>query len=156
VTVAAPKIAVAVSPQSVVVFAGQLKQFTASVTGDNTGVTWSVNGISGGNNAVGTIDSTGNYTAPVVATNAIATVAATSKTDATKTGRLAVTGRAKYLSRLPHTELISRSTVVKIEMEIFFQYRNVFRRLYPWLWRHLGGPHHDPKRSSQMRIVIFW
>ena len=91
VTVAAPKIAVAVSPQSMVVFAGQLKQFAASVTGDNTGVTWSVNGFPGGNATVGTIDSTGNYTAPVVATNAIATVAATSKTDPTKTASGSVT-----------------------------------------------------------------
>ncbi|MGA7639204.1 MAG: aryl-sulfate sulfotransferase [Candidatus Acidiferrales bacterium] len=32
--------------------------------GNSQGVTWSVNGISGGNTTIGTIDTTGNYTAP--------------------------------------------------------------------------------------------
>ena len=41
------------------------QQFTATVQGTNdTGVTWSVNGVSGGNNTVGTITSGGLYTAP--------------------------------------------------------------------------------------------
>lgn len=44
--------------------AGQ-QQFTASVTGTtNTSVSWQVNSIAGGNSTVGTIDSTGLYTAP--------------------------------------------------------------------------------------------
>lgn len=45
--------------------AGDSQTFTATVTGTTTtGVTWSVNGMPGGNSSVGTINSTGLYTAP--------------------------------------------------------------------------------------------
>jgi hypothetical protein len=54
VTINAPAVvAVAVSPLSVIVGAGQVTQLTATVTGANSGVTWSVNGIAGGNATVG-------------------------------------------------------------------------------------------------------
>jgi hypothetical protein len=47
------------------VLLGNTQQLTATVTGtSNAAVTWSVNGISGGNPMVGTISSTGLYTAP--------------------------------------------------------------------------------------------
>ena len=43
-------------------------QFTATVTGTtNTAVTWSVNGVAGGNSTVGTISTSGAYTAPATA-----------------------------------------------------------------------------------------
>jgi uncharacterized protein (DUF1800 family) len=42
--------------------AGATQQFTASVT--TKPLTWSVNGVAGGSAATGTIDATGNYTAP--------------------------------------------------------------------------------------------
>src|ERR1700720_1439932 len=88
---AAPVVAVAVSPQSVIIGAGAVTQFTATVTGANSGVTWSVNGIAGGNATVGTIDSMGNFTAPAVAQNATATVAAVSIVDPTKSATGSVT-----------------------------------------------------------------
>jgi hypothetical protein len=44
---------------------GQSQQFTAGVSGTaNTGVSWFVSGILGGNASLGTISSTGLYTAP--------------------------------------------------------------------------------------------
>jgi hypothetical protein len=53
------------SPGSVTVGPSGTQQFTASVQGlSNPVLTWSVDGTSGGNSAVGTIDSTGLYTAP--------------------------------------------------------------------------------------------
>src|ERR1700693_709939 len=66
-------IAVAVSPQSAVVTSGQTVQFTATVTGDSSGVSWSVNGVAGGNSTVGAIDSTGKFTAPMVTQKTTAT-----------------------------------------------------------------------------------
>jgi hypothetical protein len=44
-------------------------QFTAIITGSNAGVTWSVNGIAGGDATVGTISNTGLYTAPTAVPN---------------------------------------------------------------------------------------
>jgi hypothetical protein len=54
-----------VMPTSAMLLPLGTQQFTASVQGtNNTGVTWSVDGVAGGNNNVGTISSAGLYTAP--------------------------------------------------------------------------------------------
>ena len=54
-----------VSPGTATVPPGGTQQFTASLQGlSNTGVTWSVDGVSGGNTSVGTMNSSGLYTAP--------------------------------------------------------------------------------------------
>lgn len=56
---------VAVSPSSSTLESGQTQQFNASVTASsNTAVSWSVDGIPSGNSTVGTITSSGLYTAP--------------------------------------------------------------------------------------------
>lgn len=58
-------VAVSVSPTAASVQVSQSQQFTANVSGTaNTAVTWSVSGIAGGNSTVGTVDSSGFYTAP--------------------------------------------------------------------------------------------
>lgn len=60
-------ISVTVSPQVARVLVGGTQQFAASVTNTtNTNVTWQVNGITGGNELLGTISNTGVYTAPAV------------------------------------------------------------------------------------------
>src|SRR6266851_2752887 len=60
-----PNISVVVFPPSTTVQAGDTQLFTASVTGTSqTAVDWSVNGVPGGNNTVGTITPSGLYTAP--------------------------------------------------------------------------------------------
>jgi arylsulfate sulfotransferase len=82
---------VTISPQSVFVGAGQVEQFTATVTGVSaTTVTWSVNGTAGGNATVGTIDANGNYTAPATTQNGTAMVTATSTADTTKSASASV------------------------------------------------------------------
>jgi arylsulfate sulfotransferase len=91
VTVQPQVIAVAILPQSATVFSGQVKQFTATVTGDSTGAMWSVNGIAAGNSTVGLIDSSGNYTAPAATRNIAVTVTATSKKDPSKSAAASVT-----------------------------------------------------------------
>src|SRR4030095_466012 len=69
-------VTVAVSPQAAFVGAGQTMQFTATVTHDSSGVTWSTGGAS-----VGSVDAQENFTAPAVTQNSTATVTATSMKD---------------------------------------------------------------------------
>jgi uncharacterized protein (DUF1800 family) len=60
-----PQATVTVSGASQVRVGGSAVSFTAAVTQlTNTTVTWQVNGVSGGNSSVGTIDGTGAYTPP--------------------------------------------------------------------------------------------
>ena len=75
-------ISVTVSPkQAAVAMTTQAQQFTASVSGDsqNLGVTWSVDGIGGGNGTVGSISGSGLYTPP--SSGGVHTVTATSVAD---------------------------------------------------------------------------
>lgn len=75
----------------------QTSQFSATVTGSsNTAVTWFVDTVSGGNSTVGTIDSSGLYTAP--AQGGSHTVMAASVADPTKTATAAVTVSAPVIS----------------------------------------------------------
>ena len=71
---------------------GATRQFTAAVANtSNTAVTWSVNTIPGGDATVGTISSTGLYTAPAVVPASAVTVRATSAADPTISGAATVT-----------------------------------------------------------------
>ncbi len=86
-------VAVSVSPTSATLSIGQQKQFTATVSNSSdTSVTWSVDGISGGNSTVGTISASGLYTAPNTAGNHA--VQATSVADTTASGSASVTVQA--------------------------------------------------------------
>src|ERR1700689_188621 len=65
-----PVINVQVLPSTANVRAGSTQAFTVTVTGTtNTSVTWKVNNVTGGNSTVGTIDGSGNYSAPAVLPN---------------------------------------------------------------------------------------
>jgi hypothetical protein len=60
-----PAVSVSVTPGSTIAQAGTSVQFTATVNNStNQGVTWSVNGVAGGSATVGSISSSGLYTAP--------------------------------------------------------------------------------------------
>ncbi|HYL86762.1 MAG TPA: aryl-sulfate sulfotransferase [Candidatus Angelobacter sp.] len=64
-----PSLAPVISPRSAAVLSGGSIQFAASVAGKPVEeLTWYVNGIAGGSPAVGTISSSGLYTAPAVST----------------------------------------------------------------------------------------
>ena len=84
---------VTVSSSSSTMLLGSTQQFTATVTGiSNTEVTWSVNGVSGGNSTVGTISSAGLYTAPQdLANPAIVTIQATSQASSSVSGSAPLT-----------------------------------------------------------------
>lgn len=71
--------AVAVSPAAATVRVGHPQAFSAIVTGVTGGVTWSVNGVAGGDVVVGTIDASGVYLPPtIVPSPNVVTVRATS------------------------------------------------------------------------------
>ncbi len=98
-------IVVNISPvRAAVVAVTQTVQFSATVTGDpNNRVTWSVDGVAGGNAAVGTISTEGLYTPPAAA--GVHTVQATSTVDTTKSASAMVavtdlTGVATYHNNL--------------------------------------------------------
>jgi len=92
-------VTVAVLPPAASVPTGGEQVFTASVTGlgsGASGVSWSVNGIAGGNATVGTISGTSAttalYTAPAVPPSpATVTITATSAADSSKTGSATAT-----------------------------------------------------------------
>jgi hypothetical protein len=88
-----PAVSVALSPTSASVIVSQTQQFTATVSGtSNTTVSWSVNGVAGGNSTAGTISSTGLYSAPsTVPAGGSVTIAATSIADPTKSAQATVT-----------------------------------------------------------------
>jgi hypothetical protein len=92
VTAALP-VGIAVSPTSAVVRVKQTRQFTATITNtSNKSAIWKVNGIVGGNAAVGRISTTGLYRAPnAVPSPATVTVSATAAADSTKSASASVT-----------------------------------------------------------------
>lgn len=67
-----------ISPQAAAIAPGQSIAFAAKVSGNSSGLTWSVSGVAGGNSTVGTVDSSGNYTAPSTSKGIIAYVSAQS------------------------------------------------------------------------------
>ena len=86
-------VTVAVSPSTATVRVGHAQSFVATVTGaSSTGVTWSVNGINGGNTAIGTIDNTGQYIPPTaVPSPSTVTLRATSTPSPSASGTASVT-----------------------------------------------------------------
>lgn len=85
-----PVIGIVLSPGTVILAASGRQQFTATVTNTlNSAVTWQVNGVPGGNSALGTVSSAGLYTAPG---SAIAvTITAVSNADLSKSASASVT-----------------------------------------------------------------
>jgi parallel beta-helix repeat protein len=86
-------VTVAVTSSGSSVLLGNVQQFTAKVTGaTSTAVSWSVNGISGGNSMLGTISNTGLYTAPPDLPNpATVTIQATSQANSGASGNAVLT-----------------------------------------------------------------
>jgi hypothetical protein len=87
------QIAVNVTPTAANVRAGAAQPFTATITGTtNQSVTWSVNGVVGGNASVGLITNAGMYTAPTILTNPnTITIRATSAANSSASGASDVT-----------------------------------------------------------------
>ena len=88
-----PMITVAVTPGTATVAVSAAQMFTATVANaTSTAVNWQVNGIAGGNTSVGTISSSGMYTAPMaVPSPATVTLTAISAADAARSGSAQIT-----------------------------------------------------------------
>jgi hypothetical protein len=85
------RVSVTISPTASSLQAGQSQQFAATVSGTgNTAINWLVNGSIGGNSAVGTISSSGIYSAPAVAASGSVTVTAQSAFQPTASASAAV------------------------------------------------------------------
>jgi len=86
-------VSISLSPTSATVPAGSTQQFAATLSNTtNTSVTWQVGGVTGGNATMGTISSTGVYTAPLSPPSAgQVTVTAISGADSTKSVSATVT-----------------------------------------------------------------
>ena len=83
-------VSVSISPTSASLAPNATQQFTDTVSGSsNTSVTWSVDGVVGGNSTTGTISTSGLYTAPAATGSHIVT--ATSVADSTKSASASVT-----------------------------------------------------------------
>src|SRR4029077_8622362 len=88
-------IKVTVAPPNVNVVTGGQQKFMATVTGNaNTAVNWSLTGASCPN-ACGSIDGTGEYTAPAAVPNSKVTVVATAQADGVSSGTATVTITSK-------------------------------------------------------------
>jgi IPT/TIG domain len=85
---------VSISPQlAAVVVTTQTQQFSATVTG-GSGVTWSVDGVAGGNASVGTINATGLYTPPSAAGTHTVTATSVASSTQSASASIAVTDLA--------------------------------------------------------------
>ena len=86
-------ITVSLSPASVTISLGESQTFLATVNNStNIAVTWTVNGISGGNSTIGTIDTNGIYTSPtVLPASGPIVVQAVSNADPTKSATADIT-----------------------------------------------------------------
>ncbi|HEY1576140.1 MAG TPA: hypothetical protein VGF82_03600 [Terracidiphilus sp.] len=87
---------------------GTTSQYSATVTGStNTGVTWSVNGVTGGNAATGTISTGGLYAAPASAPQtSTVTITATSAA-APSVAKSLVTTLVSATTRIPSNAIAS-------------------------------------------------
>jgi parallel beta-helix repeat protein len=84
-------LSVTVSPSSVTLSVGQSQAFSASVSGSgNSGVSWFVNGIGGGNASLGTVSTSGLYVAPATVPGSPVSISAVSVLDTTKMGTAVV------------------------------------------------------------------
>ncbi|MFL6437847.1 MAG: choice-of-anchor Q domain-containing protein [Terriglobales bacterium] len=84
-------VAVTLSPTTVTLSAGQTQTFNANVSGSsNTALAWLVNGIAGGNAALGTISVSGAYTAPTPVPSSPVSISAVSAADSSKSASAVV------------------------------------------------------------------
>jgi hypothetical protein len=105
-----PAISVTSTPPGVTnVYTAATQQFSATVVGEtNTAVNWLVNNVAGGNSTVGTIDTTGLYTAPAaVPSPALVTITAVSQANSAVSGTYPVTIVSAPTALPPASQTIS-------------------------------------------------
>ncbi len=105
-----PAISVTSTPPGVTnIYTAATQQFNANVVGEtNTAVNWLVNNVAGGNSTLGTIDTTGLYTAPAaIPSPALITITAVSQANSAVSGTYPVTIVATPTAQQVQSQTIS-------------------------------------------------
>jgi hypothetical protein len=117
-----PPVTVTVSPASAQPFTGDQVHFTANVqNATSPAVTWQVNTMPNGNSTIGTIDSSGVYTAPSSApTPPTVTIAAVLQSDSSKAGYASVNiispSSIKSLTVSPKLSSVTTSQTLQLQV----------------------------------------
>jgi hypothetical protein len=92
VQLTSPTVVVSIGPAVVSIVEGKTQQFSAQVSGTaNTSVNWLVAGIAGGNSSIGTVTSSGLYTAPMILPSSQVLVTAQSSASPSSSATASVT-----------------------------------------------------------------
>ena len=92
VQLTSPTVVVSIGPAAASIVEGKTQQFSAQVSGTaNSAVNWLVAGIAGGNSAVGTVTSSGLYTAPMIVPSSQVLVTAQSSASPSSSATASVT-----------------------------------------------------------------
>ena len=106
-----PQVTIKLNLSSVSLAAGAQQQFTATVQGTtNTAVTWSVDSVTGGNAAAGTVNSAGMYTAPAHAGTHTVTATSVAETTQSASATVTVTATVSGLSISPASAGVTPGT----------------------------------------------
>jgi hypothetical protein len=116
---------ITIPEESVVLGAGEIHQFTATVARHpNTAATWSLSGCAGA--ACGTITASGLYTSPAsIPSDAAITVTATSQADPTKLDTAAVYHKPIAVSIRPANVVIALGATLNFEAAVRYGVQNI-------------------------------
>jgi hypothetical protein len=135
-----------IEPRHVTLAPGESKQFTATVAGNgafSSALTWSVNGVDGGNDALGTISSSGLYVTPYP-TPAAVILKATSTADPTQSASATITFAAPPVATGPALQVDAAAATHPISPLIYGMNS----------WRLSDPKHEAPKVAEAMRLPL--
>ena len=121
-------VVVVVSPTSASLTVGQTQQFNASLTGSsNQSVTWSANGVAGGDATVGTIEASGLYTAPAMPNTVTVTATSVADSGGSASASVSVTNPVPSISSVSPSSLVAGAgdTVLTVNGSGFAQQSGV-------------------------------
>ncbi len=136
--------AVKIEPSEVTLAPGESRQFTGTVAGTgafSSALTWSVNGVDGGNAALGTISSSGLYGTPYP-TPAVVTLKATSTADPTKWASATISFVAPPVAAGPALTVDAATATHPISPLIYGMNS----------WRLSDPKHEAPKVAAEVRL----
>src|SRR5208282_371097 len=138
--------AVKIEPSEVTLAPGESRQFTGTVAGTgafSSALTWSVNGVDGGNAALGTISSSGLYVTPYP-TPASVILKATSTADPAKSANAAIIFGAPPVASGPALTVDTAAPSHPISPLIYGMNS----------WRLSDPKHEAPKVAEEVRLPL--
>jgi hypothetical protein len=122
VQLTAPAVSISISPTSASLQLGNSQQFAATVSGTSyTSVSWLVNGTSGGNATVGTISSSGLYTAPgtIPTTSVVVTAQSIAQPSASASASVQLTQPTVSVSITPTNVSVAEGTSQQFAAQVY-------------------------------------